>query len=149
MPDWDLPDGLDPTANEKAVRAWTRHAIDKLGLTDPVTDSRSQPYKPQGTGDKFVSKGSSFRTWAASAVNAPGAIAEFNAFGLDPQKGIYRPPVESLVLPYPTPSSIAELEENVVAACSQHPDRVTRYQGQWEDWQKQVAWKYGELFAND
>jgi hypothetical protein len=145
MPDWDLPDGLDPTPNEKAVRAWTRHAIDHLDLQDPILTGQSQPYSPRGVGDSVVAKGSSFRTWAESAINHPRAIAEFSAFGIAPEQGIYKPLESSLILPHPTPKSLHALRENVEAMGEQHPSLTYTYPRQMEDWESHMAWKFPNM----
>jgi hypothetical protein len=146
MPDWDLPEGLDPTPNEKGVRAWTRHAIAQLGLMDPIAQSRQNPYATQNVGDRVVAKGSSFRTWSSMSMNSPVALAEFKAFQLDPGHHVYRPDELSLPLPYAEPHSVAELEADVHAMGTQYPDRVTVYPGQIEEWRTHVSWKYQDLF---
>lgn len=147
MPDWDLPDGMDPTPNEKCVRAWSRWAIQNLGIQDPLSATRTSAYETASIGDTTVAKGSSFRTWAKSSVNSPIALKEFAAFGFDPENRLYRPDASSLILPHESPKTFDELEKNVEAMAEQYPTRVYRYKGQVEEWRKQVRWKYDNILA--
>lgn len=148
IPDWDLPDGADPTPNEKANRLWCRYALAHLGMRDPVDIGRSVAYETRNVGDKVIAKAASFRSWAPSAIYVPKAHAEVEAFGLDPANGIFRPDESTLELPHVVDLTVDKLREDVAEMHRQHEDRVDVDPVQLEDWDTQIEWKYGGYLSS-
>lgn len=144
MPDWDLPDGADPTPGERSTRAWAIKALEHLGVESPIDKSRRVPYNTRGIGDAVIAKGSSFRTWSPAVINHPDVIREFDEFGLNPAKDVFRPPDSSLTLPHLQPKTLDDMLENVQAMQGQHPTLLTEYEGQMEQWRLHMLWKYGQ-----
>lgn len=107
MPDLGLPD-IDGTANEKAVRAWTRGVIDYLDLSDPLDTIGGRSIERLGIGDSTIDKASSWRTYAKSSIYDPMAIAQFERFGFNPQQGEFRPDESTLIIANQNPKTFDE-----------------------------------------
>jgi hypothetical protein len=149
IPDWDLPDGADPTPHEKANRLWCRYALAYLSMQDPVETGRSNPYQvlSPGVGDKIIAKGASYRTWSPATIHAQRAMADVAAFGFDPANGVFRPDETTLELPHVSGITVQKLRENVAALQEQHNDRVDVLPEQMKDWDEHIEWKFGDYLG--
>lgn len=140
IPDWDMPDGLDPTAGERTTRAWAISTLAILGIKHPFDNSHSN-YNYSGLGDALPGKGSSFRTWNPSIKNHPEVLRDLKYTGMDPDRNILRP--RDIPLPFTHPSNILEMIKNINALTESSQLPTIVYPGQMEEYSNHLARKFG------